>query len=89
VALLLHLHQEFSGRVLIYFLLRLIFSDLGVDEDDDRRHRRGGTTILFDGNNGVATRLGFLSSTSAGCQDGADIAMAEVGTSGKASAGLQ
>jgi hypothetical protein len=35
--LLLCPHQEFSGRVLIDFLLRLIFSGLGVDEDDDRR----------------------------------------------------
>jgi hypothetical protein len=37
IALHLYPHREFSGRVLIYFLLRLIFSDLGVDEDDDRR----------------------------------------------------
>ena len=37
IALLLCPHREFFGRVLIYFLLRLIFSDLGVDEDDDRR----------------------------------------------------
>jgi hypothetical protein len=47
IALLLHLYREFSGRELIYFLLRLIFSDLGVDKDDDRRHQRGGTTILL------------------------------------------
>jgi sulfite exporter TauE/SafE len=37
IALHLYPHRVFSGRVLIYFLLRLIFSDLGVDEDDDRR----------------------------------------------------
>jgi hypothetical protein len=37
IALYLYLHREFSDRMLIYFLLRLIFSDLGVDEDDDRR----------------------------------------------------
>jgi hypothetical protein len=37
IALLLCPHQELSGRVLIYFLLRLIFSEFGVDEDDDRR----------------------------------------------------
>jgi hypothetical protein len=37
IALLLCPRGEFSGRVLIYFLLRLIFSDLGVDEDDNRR----------------------------------------------------
>lgn len=37
IALHLYLHRVFSDRVLIYFLLRLIFSDLGVDEDDDRR----------------------------------------------------
>jgi hypothetical protein len=37
IALHLHPHREFSGHVLIYFLLHLIFSDLGVDEDDDRR----------------------------------------------------
>jgi hypothetical protein len=37
IALLLCPHREFFGHVLIYFLLRLIFSDLGVDEDDDQR----------------------------------------------------
>jgi hypothetical protein len=37
IALHLHPHREFFGRILIYFLLCLIFSDLGVDEDDDRR----------------------------------------------------
>jgi hypothetical protein len=37
IALLLCPHREFSGRVLIYFLLRLIFTDLGVDEDDDQQ----------------------------------------------------
>jgi hypothetical protein len=37
IALLLCPHREFSGRVLIYFLLRLIFLELGVDKDDDRR----------------------------------------------------
>jgi hypothetical protein len=45
--------------------------------------------ILFDGNNSVVICLGFLSSTSAGCRDGADVAMAEVGTSGKASVRVQ
>jgi hypothetical protein len=37
ITLLLCPHREFSGRVLIYFPLRLIFSELGVDEGDDRR----------------------------------------------------
>jgi hypothetical protein len=37
IVLLLCPRREFSGRVLIYFLLRLIFSELGVDENDDRR----------------------------------------------------
>jgi hypothetical protein len=37
IALLLCPHREFFGRVLIYFPLRLIFSELGVDEGDDRR----------------------------------------------------
>jgi hypothetical protein len=37
IALHLYPHREFSGRVPIDFLLRLIFSELGVDEDDDRR----------------------------------------------------
>jgi hypothetical protein len=37
ITLLLCPHLEFFGRVLIYFHLRLIFSELGVDEDDDQR----------------------------------------------------
>jgi hypothetical protein len=37
IALHFYPHQVFFGSILIYFLLRLIFSDLGVDEDDDRR----------------------------------------------------
>jgi hypothetical protein len=37
IALHLYPHRVFSSHVLIYFLLCLIFSDLGVDEDDDRR----------------------------------------------------
>jgi hypothetical protein len=40
-------------------------------------------TILFNRNNGAVTRLGFLSSTNVGRWDGADVTMAEVGTSGK------
>ena len=37
IALHLYPHRVFFDRVLIYFLLCLIFSDLGVDVDDDQR----------------------------------------------------
>jgi hypothetical protein len=56
-------HREFFGHVLIYFLLRLIFSDLGVDEDDDRRHVRAFCRALGEHHAAsfIFTRcLGFL-----------------------------
>jgi hypothetical protein len=63
IVLFLHPHREFSGRVLIYFLLRLIFSDLGVDEDDDRRLVRAFCRALgkyYDASFVFTRLLGFL-----------------------------
>jgi hypothetical protein len=51
ITLLLHPHREFSGRVLICFLSRLIFSDfwrehkLETRRGNERRSRRVGTAI--------------------------------------------
>jgi hypothetical protein len=66
ITLHLHPHREFSSRVLIYFLLCLIFSDLGVDEDDDRRLVRAFCRALgeYHAASFVFTRfLGFLDNT--------------------------
>ena len=66
IALYLYPHQEFSDRVLIYFLLHSIFSDLGVDEDNDRRLVRAFCRALgeYHAASFVFTqRLGFLDDT--------------------------
>jgi hypothetical protein len=63
IALLLCPHREFSGRVLIYFLLCLIFSDLGVDEDDNQRLVRAFCRALGEHHTAgfvFTRRLGFL-----------------------------